>query len=110
MPISFSSAACCSGGSASKAWRYSSGSPATTAWGSTPPAAASAPAAAEVPIAVAVPAAAASLSFLNGPHSQKHRYDEQKEHKSRAYVQLIHHINSDPMPYTSPAISHAMTH
>ena len=51
-----------------------------------------------------------SLSFLNCPHSKKHRYDEQKEHKNRAYVQLIHHINSDPMPYTSPAISHAMTH
>lgn len=44
------------------------------------------------------------------PHSKKHRYDEQKEHKNRAYVQLIHHINSDPMPYTSPAINHAMTH
>lgn len=58
----------------------------------------------------AVPAAAAGLSFLNCPHSKKHRYDEQKEHKNRAYVQLIHHINSDPMPYTSPAISHAMTH
>lgn len=56
------------------------------------------------------PAAAASLSFLNCPHSKNHRYDEQKEHKNRAYVQLIHHINSDPMPYTSPAISHAMTH
>lgn len=56
------------------------------------------------------PAAAAGLSFLNCPHSKKHRYDEQKEHKNRAYVQLIHHINSDPMPYTSPAISHAMTH
>lgn len=58
----------------------------------------------------AVPVAAAGLSFLNCPHSKKHRYDEQKEHKNRAYVQLIHHINSDPMPYTSPAISHAMTH